>query len=256
MELKDFRNGYTKVSRLGFGCWGIGKAMWVGADDAESKRALHRAIDEGVTLFDTALVYGDGHSEQLVGEVARETEKELFITTKLPSKKMEWPAKDSSTLRESFPKNYIIEMTEKSLRNLGRDHIDLQQFHVWNDAWAKEDEWKEAILKLRQDGKVRYFGISINDHQPANGIEAGKSGFIDCFQVIFNIFDQSPADELLPFCEKEQISVLARVPLDEGGLTGAITPQTQFPEGDWRNYYFRDDRKQQAGECNSAGHWW
>lgn len=249
MELKNFRDGSTRVSRLGFGCWGIGKAMWVGAEDGESKRTLYRAIDQGVTLFDTALVYGDGHSEQLVGEVARAASQELFIATKLPSKKMEWPANDASRLHESFPKAYIIEQTEKSLKNLGRDYIDLQQFHVWNDAWADEDDWKEAVTQLKKDGKVRYFGISMNDHQPTNGIKAGKTGLIDCYQVIFNIFDQSPLDALLPFCEKENIAVLARVPLDEGGLTGNITPDTTFPEGDWRNYYFRENRKQLIMEC-------
>ena len=107
---------------------------------------------------------------------------------------------------------------------MNRDYIDLQQFHVWNDKWAEQDEWKEAVLKLKQDGKVRFFGISINDHQAENGIEAGKTGLIDSFQVIFNIFDQSPADKLLPFCLKNQISVIARVPFDEGSLTGNIKP--------------------------------
>ncbi len=245
MVTRTFRNEIDKVSVLGFGCWGIGGAMWVGAEDIESKKALHKAINLGVNLFDTALVYGEGHSEMLVGEVEKESREKLFIATKLPSKKFEWPAKDSSLLSESFPKEYIIQTTEKSLRNLKRDYIDLQQFHVWSDTWAEQDEWKEAILKLKQDGKVRYFGISINDHQPWNGIRAAESGLIDCFQVIFNIFDQSPLDELLPFCEKNNIAVLARVPLDEGGLTGNINKDSVFPAGDWRNGYFRGNRKEQ-----------
>jgi aryl-alcohol dehydrogenase-like predicted oxidoreductase len=245
MVYKNFAKPDEEVSLLGFGCWGIGKSMWIGAEDSESKKALHKAIEQGVTLFDTAYVYGVGHSEKLVGEAEKESGKKLFIASKVPSKKYEWPAKDSSLFLESFPKNHIIEMTEKSLRNLKRDYLDLQQFHVWNDKWAHEDEWKEAIYQLKKDGKVRFFGISINDHQPWNGIEAGKTGLIDSFQVIFNIFDQSPTDELFSFCEENKIAVLARVPFDEGSLTGNITPDTIFPEEDWRNNYFRGDRKKE-----------
>ncbi|MCE1189812.1 MAG: aldo/keto reductase [Ignavibacteria bacterium] len=241
-------NSSVKVSRLGFGCWGIGKAMWVGAEDANSKLALHTAIDEGINLFDTALDYGNGHSEKLVGEVEKESGKELFIASKIPSRKYEWPASNDSLLKDSFPVNHIIDMTEQSLRNLKRDHIDLQQFHVWNDNWASQDEWKEAIYRLKKDGKIRFFGISINDHQPENGIKAGGTGLIDCFQVIFNIFDQSPIDRLLPFCRDKNIAILARVPFDEGALTGNIGPDTVFPEGDWRNNYFRGDRKSEVAQ--------
>jgi aryl-alcohol dehydrogenase-like predicted oxidoreductase len=165
---------------------------------------------------------------------------------------MEWPAKDDSMLADSFPTQYIIKQTERSLRNLNREYVDLQQFHVWNDKWAGQDEWKEAVYRLKKDGKVRYFGISINDHEPANGIEAGKTGLIDCFQVIFNLFDQAPMDELLPFCLKNNIAVLARVPLDEGGLTGNINSETEFPKGDWRHHYFRGDRKKQVADRVTA----
>ncbi len=248
MIYKKFAKSDDEVSLLGFGCWGIGQSMWIGAEDSESKKALHRAIDNGVTLFDTALVYGNGHSENLVGEVEKESRKKLFIASKIPSAKFEWPAKDESNLEESFSKKHIIETTEISLKNLKRDYIDLQQFHVWNDKWANNDEWKEAIYQLKKDGKVRYFGISINDHQPWNGIEAGKTGLIDCYQVIFNIFDQSPTDELFQFCKENKIAILARVPLDEGSLTGNITPETTFPEKDWRNSYFRGERKKEVHE--------
>ena len=248
MLIKIFSKSETEVSNLGYGCWGIGKAFWIGADDNESKRALHAAIDNGVNLFDSALVEGDGHSEQLVGEVEKESGQNLFITSKIPSKKYEWPAKDESTLEESFPKEHIIECTEKSLINLKREYIDLQQFHVWNDKWTDNDEWKEAVYQLKKDGKVRFFGISINDHQPENGIKAGKTGLIDSFQVIFNIFDQKPADKLFPFFKENNISILARVPLDEGGLTGNITEGTHFHAGDFRASYFKDDRKKQIKE--------
>lgn len=243
MNYKKFAKSDEQISQLGFGTWGIGKTFWIGAEDEESKRALHKAIDLGVNLFDSALVYGNGHSEKLIGQVEKESGKALFITSKIPSKKFEWPANDSSTLEDSFPEKQIILSTERSLRNLKRDYLDLQQFHVWNDRWAERDEWKEAVRKLKQDGKVRYFGISINDHQAENGLKAAESGLIDSFQVIFNIFDQSPINKLFPYCLKNNISIIARVPLDEGGLTGNITAKTEFPNGDWRNNYFRGNRK-------------
>ncbi len=246
MEYKDFSKSNVKVSLLGYGGWGIGKSIWIGADDEESKKSLNLAIENGVNFFDSAFVYGNGHSEKLIGEVEKESGKELFITSKIPSKKYEWPAADDSTLKESFPREHIIRMTERSLRNLKRDYLDLQQFHVWNDLWADDDEWKEAVLKLKQDGKVRFFGISINDHQAENGIEAGKTGLIDSFQVIFNLFDQSPADKLFSFCSENKISVIARVPFDEGALTGLVTPESTFPHGDFRNQYFGGNRREEV----------
>ena len=248
MIYKKFARSEEEVSLLGFGAWGIGKSMWIGAEDIESKKSLHLAVENGVTLFDSALVYGNGHSEILLGEVEKECGKSLFITSKIPSKKFEWPAHESSILSDSFPKEHIIQKTEQSLQNLKRDYLDLQQFHVWNDKWAANDEWKEAIRTLKEQGKVRYFGISINDHQPENGIEAGKTGLIDSYQVIFNIFDQSPVDTLFPFCEENKIAVIARVPFDEGGLTGKIGPDTTFPRGDFRNRYFRGERKNEIWE--------
>ncbi len=246
MEYRTFAKSEDKISRLGFGAWGIGKTMWIGADDNESRKVLKKAVDAGINFYDSALVYGMGHSEKLLGELEKETGQELFITSKIPPKNYKWPAPDDSRLDDAFPKNHIILNTERSLRNLNRDHIDLQQFHVWNDKWVDHDEWKEAIYKLKKEGKVRYFGISINDHQPENGIETGKTGLIDSFQVIFNIFDQSPVDKLLPFCQEQGISVIARVPFDEGALTGAIRPETTFPDKDFRNHYFRSDRKEQV----------
>lgn len=248
MEHRNFGKSDLKISRLGFGAWGIGGTMWIGAEDKESKQVLHRAVESGINFYDSAYVYGNGRSEQLIGQVEKECRKSLIIASKIPSKKFEWPAKDSSSLKESFPKEHIITITERSLKRLNRDYLDLQQFHVWNDRWAEEDDWKEAVFKLKQDGKVRFFGISMNDHQPENGIATAKTGLIDSFQVIFNIFDQSPLDVLFPFCLENQISIIARVPFDEGSLTGNIKPDTVFPDKDWRNSYFRGDRKQQVWE--------
>jgi len=222
--------------------------MWLGADDDESLRALNRAVDLGVTLIDTALAYGDGHSEQLVGQVARERDERIVVATKIPPKNMQWPAPSGIDPDEAFPADYVRECTERSLRHLGLDTVDVQQFHVWSDDWVGRGSWLEGIEALKSEGKIRAFGVSINDHQPANALKLIESGDVDTVQVIYNVFDQSPEDELLPACEQHGVGVLARVPFDEGALTGTIGPDTEFPDGDFRNRYFRDDRKQQVAE--------
>lgn len=233
------------VSEVGYGAWGIGGVQWTGGDDDEARRALNLAIDRGLNFIDTALAYGRGHSERLVGEVARARSERIFIATKIPPKNLEWPAR-SVPLEEVFPADYIVECTETSLRNLGVEAIDLQQFHVWHDNWVESTDWIEAIAKLRQQGKIRHVGISINDYQPANVIKALRTGQIDAVQVIYNIFEQAPNEGLYPVCQELNIGVLARVPFDEGGLTGAIKPDTVFPEDDFRSWFFRGDRKQKV----------
>jgi len=236
------------VSEIGYGAWGIGKTMWLGAEDDASLQALNRAVDLGVTMIDTALAYGDGHSEQLVGQVARERDEPIVVATKIPPKNMRWPAPAGIDPDEAFPADYVRECTERSLRNLGLDTIDVQQFHVWSDDWVGRGSWLDGIEALKSEGKIRAFGVSINDHQPANALELIETGAVDTVQVIYNVFDQSPGDELLPACQQHDIGVLARVPFDEGALTGTIGPDTEFPEGDFRNHYFRGDRKQQVAE--------
>ncbi len=233
------------VSEVGYGAWGIGGVQWTGGDDDEAKRALNLAIDQGLNFIDTALAYGRGHSERLVGEVVRGRKERIFIATKIPPMNMQWPAQ-AVPLEEVFPAKYIIECTETSLQNLGVERIDLQQFHVWHDNWAQRTEWIEAISKLRQQGKVGHVGISINDYQPTNVIKALRTGYIDAVQVIYNIFEQAPNEELYPVCQELNVGVLARVPFDEGGLTGAIKPDTVFPEDDFRSWFFRGNRKQKV----------
>ncbi len=233
------------VSEVGYGAWGIGGVQWTGGDDDEAKRALNLAIDQGLNFIDTALAYGRGHSERLVGEVVRGRKERIFIATKIPPMNMQWPAQ-AVPLEEVFPAEYIIQCTETSLQNLGVERIDLQQFHVWHDNWAQRTEWIEAISKLRQQGKVGHVGISINDYQPANVIKALRTGYIDAVQVIYNIFEQAPNEELYPVCQELNVGVLARVPFDEGGLTGAIKPDTVFPEDDFRSWFFRGNRKQKV----------
>jgi aryl-alcohol dehydrogenase-like predicted oxidoreductase len=237
-----------EVSEIGYGAWGIGGTMWLGADDDESLRALNRAIDLGINLIDTALGYGDGHSEELVGQVARSRSERVFVTTKIPPKNRIWPAPDGIDPEEAFPAEWVRRCTERSLGNLGLDAIDVQQFHVWSDEWVGRGTWLEGIEALKAEGKIRAFGVSINDHQPSNAIKLIESGAVDTVQVIYNIFDQSPEDELLDACASHDVGVLARVPFDEGSLTGRIGPDTEFPEGDFRNTYFGGDRLQQVDD--------
>jgi len=217
--------------------WGMGG--WTGSDDQESLASLHRAIERGCNFFDTAWVYGTGRSEKLLGAtVESHSNQKLIVATKIPPKNMRWPARDSYAVEDTYPPDHIREFTEKSLENLGVDVIDLQQFHVWSDAWADDDGWKRAIDDLRTSGLVRAVGISINRWEPANVLRALDTGLIDAVQVVYNIFDQAPEDELFPYCQAHDIAVIARVPFDEGSLTGTLTADAKWPEGDFRNLYF------------------
>jgi aryl-alcohol dehydrogenase-like predicted oxidoreductase len=237
-----------KVSEIGYGAWGIGKGAWVGASDDESMKALHRSIDLGLNFIDTALGYGDGHSESLVGQVVRERSETIYVATKIPPKNGQWPARPGVPVMETFPAAHVIASTELSLKNLGLNSIDVQQFHVWSDEWINQGDWLEAVQRVKRQGKIRFFGVSINDHEPENAIKLIETGVVDTVQVIYNIFEQNPEIRLFPACERHKVGVIVRVALDEGGLTGNVTPETTFEEGDFRNSYFRGDRKRQVYE--------
>ena len=223
---------------MGYGAWGIGQSMWIGADDRESLRALERAIELGLNFIDTALAYGNGHSEQLVGKVVRGRSGPVYVATKIPPKNMRWPASGADDVDVAFPGEHIRSRTEKSLRNLGIERIDVQQLHVWHDNWLEQGDWLETVQALKREGKIAYFGVSINDHAPETALGLVRSGNVDTVQVIYNIFDQAPEDELFPLCRELDIGVIARVPFDEGSLTGTLTKDTKWPEGDWRSTYF------------------
>ena len=248
MNYRVLGNTGLEVSEVGYGAWGIGKSQWLGAEDDESLRALHRAIDLGLNFIDTALAYGAGHSERLVGRVVHEREETVHVATKIPPKNRVWPAPSGLHPDEVFPGDYVRECTERSLKNLGFERLDVQQLHVWQDEWVGEGSWLEAVEELKREGKIRFFGVSINDHQPGNAIKLIETGVVDTVQVIYNVFDQSPEDELLPVCEERGVGVIVRVPFDEGALTGRIGPETEFEEGDFRNDYFRGDRKREVQE--------
>ncbi|MCX2720637.1 aldo/keto reductase [Lentiprolixibacter aurantiacus] len=230
------RTGW-EVSEIGYGMWGM--AGWKESDDLISSRSLSIAVEKGVNFFDTAWAYGSGHSERLLGQLLRtHLDKKLYTASKIPPKNFRWPAKPEYTLDESYPTEHIMDYTHRTLKNLGQEQLDLMQFHTWDDGWTEREEWQRAVEELKKSGKVRAMGISMNRWEPENGIKALHTGHIDVVQVIYNIFDQAPEDVLFPVCDQLDIGVIARVPFDEGTLTGNITRDTVFPKGDWRASYF------------------
>lgn len=214
-------------------------AGWTGSDDAESLESLQRAVDLGCNFFDTAWAYGNGHSEELLGKLVRANPgKRLYTATKIPPKNLQWPSRREYTLNDCFPPDHIEEYTYSSLKNAGLESFNLMQFHTWEDSWVEDDRWARKIDDLRRQGLIHAVGISINRWEPWNGVLAVKSGLIDAVQVIYNIFDQNPEDELFPACRDMNVAVIARVPFDEGTLTGTLTLESTWPAGDWRGTYF------------------
>lgn len=237
MKYRRFGRKEWQVSEIGYGMWGM--AGWSGSDDDQSMESLQTAIDAGLNFFDTAWAYGDGHSEQLLGQILRQNpDKRLFTATKIPPKNRVWPSRREFTLEDCYPPDYIEDYVHRSLKNITVDTIDLIQFHTWEDRWLADDRWVTKMNELISAGKISSVGISINRWEPWNGVEAVKSGLIDAVQVIYNIFDQNPEDELFPACEENDVAVIARVPFDEGTLSGTLSLESKWPEGDWRNSYF------------------
>jgi aryl-alcohol dehydrogenase-like predicted oxidoreductase len=237
MRYRTFGRTGWQVSEIGYGMWGMGG--WTGSDDAQSLESLQRAVDLGCNFFDTAFVYGNGRSENLLGELVRNNpDKRIYTATKVPPKNMKYPTLPEFSLDECYPPDHIEEFLHKSLRNAGLDSFDLLQIHTWNDDWADDDSWSNMLDSLKTQGLIGACGISINRWEPWNGVKAVRSGKIDSVQVIYNIFDQNPEDELFPACEEMNVAVIARVPFDEGTLTGTITKETTFPSDDWRAGYF------------------
>jgi aryl-alcohol dehydrogenase-like predicted oxidoreductase len=233
------RTGW-QVSAVGYGMWGM--AGWAGSDDAESQASLQIAVDAGCNFFDTAWAYGDGRSERLLAQLLRANPgKRLYTATKIPPKHRHWPSRRGDRLDDVFPPEYIREYTERSLENLGVPAVDLMQFHVWEDDWADDDRWQHAMDDLKREGLIRAIGISVNRWEPWNGVRTLRTGLVDAVQVIYNIFDQAPEDELFPVCRELNVGVIARVPFDEGSLTGVLTKTSTWPKGDFRNLYFVPD---------------
>lgn len=237
MKMRPFGRLGATVSEVGYGMWGL--AGWKDTDDAEVQRALDLAVDSGVTFFDTAFAYGDGRSEKILGALMkRRRGAPFFAASKIAPKNRTWPSRRGMPIDDVFPADYIRSSTEATLRNLGLQRIDLMQFHVWEDAWVKDLWWQRECEALKREGLVRAFGISVNRWEPWNVLETLKTGLIDAVQVVYNVFDQNPEDALFPACRELGVSIIARVPFDEGSLTGEMTRTTTFPEGDFRGVYF------------------
>ncbi len=249
-ERRFGRTGWL-VSELGHGMWGMGS--WSGSDDERSLQTLQTAVDRGVTFFDTAWAYGEGRSERLLGQLVRANPgRRLYTATKIPPHNRRWPSRRGDPLDQAFPPDQIRAYTEKSLANLGLGTVDLIQFHVWEDAWADDERWQRAVDDLKREGLVRAVGISVNRWEPWNVLRTLRTGLIDAVQVIYNIFDQAPEDELFPECRRLDVAVIARVPFDEGTLTGTLTLDSHWPEGDWRNTYFVPENLRQSVEHAEA----
>ncbi|HYX27004.1 MAG TPA: aldo/keto reductase [Pyrinomonadaceae bacterium] len=240
MRYRRFGRRGWKVSEIGYGMWGMGG--WTGSDDKESSASLQRAVDLGCNFFDTAWAYGEGRSEALLGELVRaNADKKLYTATKIPPKNSKWPSRREFTLDETFPPDYIEQRVHESLEHAGLSSFDLIQFHVWEDNWLEDDRWAKKIDELRSQKLFAAVGISLNRWEPWNGVQTVRSGLVDSVQVIYNIFDQNPEDELFPACREHDVAVIARVPFDEGTLTGNLTKDSKWPEGDWRNIYFNPE---------------
>src|SRR5467141_483465 len=242
--------GYV-VSELGFGGWGLGGSQWRGVDDGAGREALREAVDQGITFFDTALAYGDGHSERLMGQVLKPEihAGRVVVATKIPPKNEEWPGKADRRLADVFPARHLAASTEQSLKNLGVEALPLQQLHVWHDAWLDDPQWQasyEQIVRLKREGKVLHWGISINDHAPETALRVLEDPIFETAQVIYNIYDRSPERALFALAKRRALGVIVRVPFDEGALTGQIRSDTVFPAGDWRAEYFAGDRRAEA----------
>lgn len=237
MKYRQFGRTGWMVSEIGYGMWGM--AGWTGSDDEESLKSLQYAADNGCNFFDTAWAYGEGRSEKLLGQLVRSnSDKKLYTATKIPPKNMKWPSQREFTLDDTFPPDYIEQRVNESLEHAGLGSFDLMQFHVWEDSWLDDDRWQIKMEDLKRQGLFNAIGISINRWEPENGVRAVRSGLIDAVQVIYNIFDQNPEDELFPACAEMNVAVIARVPFDEGTLTGTLTKESKWDEGDWRNIYF------------------
>jgi aryl-alcohol dehydrogenase-like predicted oxidoreductase len=230
------RTGFN-LSDIGHGLWGM--SGWSGSEDRQSLEALQLAVDLGCNFFDTAWAYGDGHSDTLAGQVlAGNRDKRLFVASKVPPKNRKWPALSEYAYNDVFPREHVMQHAEMIRKHLGVERIDLLQYHVWDDSWTDAPEFRKTVEQLKRDGLIESFGLSLNRWEPANGIRAVHTGLVDAVQVIYNIFDQAPEDELFPVCRELNVGVIARVPLDEGSLGGKLTVDTKFPAGDWRATYF------------------
>jgi|CZKI01.1.fsa_nt_gi aryl-alcohol dehydrogenase-like predicted oxidoreductase len=241
MNFRKLGRTHLKVSEIGFGGWAIGGG-WGPQSDADSAAALNRALDLGVNFIDTAAGYGDGRSERIIAGVLKGRRESVVVATKTPPTPGPWPPSPYCVACERYPERYLRENIEQRLRNLGTDRIDILQLHTWTRAWNRNPEPFAVLRKLKEEGKVRFVGVSTPEHDQNSAIGLMRDGWVDVVQVIYNIFEQEPAAELLPAAAETDVGIIVRVVFDEGSLTGKWTGDTSFPEGDFRRSYFEGDR--------------
>ena len=248
MNSRTFGKTNVKISDIGFGAWAIGGGWGPQADD-ESVNALNAAIDLGVTFIDTAAGYGDGRSEKIIAKVLdeRKLRDKIFVATKTPPQSNgPWPPSPYCRWQDRFSEKYLRENVEERLTNLKSDHLDLLQLHTWTRAWNDDPQPLLILKKLQKEGKTRFIGVSTPEQDQNCVIQLMRDGMIDAVQVIYNIFDQEPAAQLLPAAKKANVGIIVRVAFDEGSLTGKFNSQTKFAEGDFRNNYFAGDRLERS----------
>lgn len=244
MQYRRLGKTNLMVSAIGYGTWGFANDpdTWVGATWKDSEQALRLALDNGLNFIDTARIYGNGLAEEWLGKILNQSHQDVIVASKMYPLNHQWSGMKDTRITDAFPKSHIINLVHQSLKALNREYLDVMYFHVWEDAWAHEEEWQDTVKNLTKEGKVRYWGISTNDFEPTNCLEACETGLISVVMTIFNLFYQEPVQLLFPIAKKLDLGVVARVPLDEGGLSGKLTPNTRFPDGDFRQIYFSPER--------------
>jgi aryl-alcohol dehydrogenase-like predicted oxidoreductase len=245
MKYRTLGKTGLKVSEIGFGAWAIG-GSWGDQNDKDSLAALHKAIDLGVNFIDTAAGYGDGRSERIIGKLLKERSEEIIVATKTPPHHGPWPPSPYCKSEERYSESYLRKNIEERLKNLGTECIDVLQLHTWTRAWNHNPVPFEILKKLREEGKIRFIGISTPEDDQNAVIDLMQNGSVDVVQVIYNIFEQEPVAELLPQALEHQIGIIVRVVFDEGALTGKFSHKTVFANDDFRNNYFAGDRLQRT----------
>lgn len=240
------RTGYM-VSELGMGTLGMAGDMWRGVEPGDAQRSLYTAIDSGLDFVDTALFYGAGLAEKLVGEVIRDlrARDRVVVATKVPPLNETWPADANSLLERVFHPDHVQASVERSLRNLRVEVLPLCQLHVWHDAWLDSRSWADVRGRMQlmiKQGKVLHWGISCNSCDPGSALAVLDEPIVEAAQVVYNIFERSCEAEFFARAADREVAIIARSPLDEGGLSGYLRVDSSFPKGDFRGRYFAGER--------------
>jgi aryl-alcohol dehydrogenase-like predicted oxidoreductase len=241
MKHRPFGNKGIDVSEIGFGAWAIG-GSWGHQKESDSMEALEVAVDQGINFIDTAAGYGDGRSERIIGEFLKGRNERVTISTKTPPVPGKWPPSPYCRIGERYPEKYLRENLEERMRNLQTEQIDILLLHTWTRAWNDSPEALYVLQKMKSEGLVKLVGISTPEHDQNCVIQLMREGLVDAVQVIYNIFEQEPAAQLLPVALETGTGIIVRVAFDEGVLTGKYKATDTFEKDDFRRHYFAGDR--------------